>query len=458
MDVALALREAAELLRRHGQRLLEGHWHELVCVAELPRPEDALFAHEERADVAEVHLELLLKLQDDRRKVHPLPLRVVVLHVLVDRHVVLDAVHPVERHGVHAGARRELVGDCLARRPGLRADVAHVLHRHRGRRRPHQVERPERRIEHVVAHVAERAVAEAADVVPALAEVGTAVGTHLGRAHPEIPVHALRRRDHGAERPLRVEAVAPAPHLAHLPQGAALHVLGNERLERAGMAVVARLRDDAVLPLRRREEVCLLLRVADRLLDVDVDALLHAGDRDGRVRLLVRGDDRRVHRVAHLLQEDAVVRERLHLREVAGRRELREALLRIRHLGRVGVDHRDDLLVQALRHEHGAQPPAAADERDADLPPRRDLPCPALAEGRAADAERGRTRGQPQEVTSFHFHSLATVHFLATPFNVVPRTGARSFAWFQYSKKPPVRGRRTGDFHRSRFRRGAPTS
>ena len=186
------------------------------------------------------------------------------------------------------------------------------------------------------------------------------------------------------------------------------------------MAVVARLRDDAVLPLRRREEVRLLLGVADRLLDVDVDALLHAGDRDGRVRLLVRGDDRRVHRVAHLLQKDAVVRERLHLREVAGRRELREALLRVRHLGRVGVDHRDDLLVQALRHEHGAQPPAAADERDADLPPRRNLPCPALAEGRAADAERGRARSQPQEVTSFHFHSLATFHFLAAPFVIQP--------------------------------------
>ena len=308
----------------------------------------------------------------------------------------------MERHGVHAGARRELVGDRLARRPGLRADVAHVLHRHRGRRRPHQVERPERRVEHVVAHVAERAVAEAADVVPALAEVGTAVGAHLGRAHPEVPVHALRRRDHGAERPLRVEAVAPAPHLAHLPQGAALHVLGDERLERAGMAVVARLRDDAVLPLRRREEVCLLLRVADRLLDVDVDALLHAGDRDGRVRLLVRGDDRRVHRVAHLLQEDAVVRERLHLREVAGRRELREALLRIRHLGRVGVDHRDDLLVQALRHEHAPHAPATSNQRHADLPPRRNLLRPALPEGDTADVECRCASGQSQKFPSLH--------------------------------------------------------
>ena len=410
MHVALALREAAVLLRRHGDLLLEGERHELERVAELARPQDALLAHEERADVAELHVVLLLELEHDRREVHPLALRVVVLHVLVDRHVVVDAVRPVELERLHARPRGKLVRERLARRPRLGAHVAHVLHRHRGRRRVHEVHRPERGVEHVVAHVAERAVAEAADVVPALAEVGAAVGAHLGRAHPQVPVHPLRRIDHGTELALGVEAVRPAPHLADLAERAALHVFGHERLERTRVAVVAGLRHDAVLARGGGEEVGLLLRVADRLLDVHVDAALHAGDGDRRVRLLVGGDDRRVDGAPHLVEEHAVVGAVVgvgtHLREVVVGLELLDAGLRRVDLRRVGVDHRHDLLVEALRHEHAPEPPAAPDEGEADLAPGRDLPRPALPEGEPADVEErrtGRHRGRAlQETASLH--------------------------------------------------------
>ena len=405
MHVALALRETTVFLRRHGQFLLEGERHELVRVAELPRPQRALLAEEKRADVAEAHVVFLLVVEDDGREVHPFALGVVVLYVLVDRHVVLDAVHPVERHGVHARTRRKFIRDRLARRPGLRADIAHVLHRHRGRRRVHQVERPERRVQHVVTHVAERAVAEAADVVPALAKIGPTIGTHLGRPHPQIPVHALRWLDHWAQAPLRVEAVAPAPHFTDLSQRAALHVLRDERLERPRMPMVARLRHDAVFPLRLREQIRLLLGVADRLLDVDVDALLHAGDRDGRVRLLVRGDDRRIDLVPHLVQKLAVVCEFLHFRKIVGWGELRDAVPGETHLRRVGVDHRDDLLVQALRHEHALHAPATSNQRHADLPPRRNLLRPALPEGDTADVECRCASGQSQKFPSLHLSS-----------------------------------------------------
>ena len=328
-----------------------------------------------------------------------------VLHVLVDRHVVLDAVHPVDLHGIHAGTRRELVRERLARRPGFGTHVAHVLHGDGSRRRLHQVERPERGVEHVVAHVAEGSVAEAADVVPALAEVAATVGPHLRGAHPQVPVHARRRRDHRTQLPLRVEAVAPAPHLADLPQRAALHVLGDERLERTRMPVVAGLRDDAVPPLRRGQEVRLLLGIADRLLDVDVDAALHARDRDRRVRLLVGRDDRRVDLAAHLVQELAVVGEVPRLREVVGRGELRDALPGEAQLRRVRIDERDDLLAEALRHEHAPQTSAAADEGEANLPPRGELPRAALSEGESADVERRSARGQLQEVPSLHLSS-----------------------------------------------------
>ena len=339
-----------------------------------------------------------------------------VLHVLVDRHVVVDAVRPVELERLHAGPCGKLVCERLARRPRLGAHIAHVLHRHGRRRRVHEVHRPERRVEHVVAHVAERAVAEAADVVPALAEVGVAVGAHLGGPHPEVPVHALRRRDHGTQRALGVEAVRPAPHLADLPERAALHVLGHERLERARVAVVAGLRHDVVLALGGGEEVGLLLRIADRLLDVDVDAALHAGDGNRRVRLLVGGNDCRVHRAPHLVEEHAVIGVGTHLREVVVGLELLDAGLRRVDLGRVGVDHRHDLLVKTLRHEHAPKPSAAPDECKADLRALGDLARAALPEGEPADVKRRRPGGQLQKLFSIHFRSsfwLATFYHIA---------------------------------------------
>ena len=256
-----------------------------------------------------------------------------------------------------------------------------------------------------------------------------AVGTHLGGPHPQVPVHALRRVDHGAQLALGVEAVRPAPHLADLPERAALHVLGHERLERARVAVVAGLRHDAVLAFGGGEEVGLLLRIADRLLDVHVDAALHAGDGDGRVRLLVGGDDRRVHLAAHLVEEHAVVGERAHLREVVVGLELLDARLRGVHLRRVGVDHRHDLLVEALRHEHAPEPSAAPDERHADLAPGRDLLGTALPEGEPADVEErrtGRHRGRAlQETASLH---------VVSPFCL--------FEISRISRAPPARRRR----------------
>ena len=220
------------------------------------------------------------------------------------------------------------------------------------------------------------------------------------------PVHPLRRIDHGTELALGVEAVRPAPHLADLAERAALHVFGHERLERTRVAVVAGLRHDAVLPLGGGEEVGLLLRIADRLLDVNVDAALHAGDGDRRVRLLVGGNDRRVHRAPHLFEELAVVGVGTNLREVVVGLKLLDAGLRRVDLGRVGVDHRHDLLVEALRHEHAPEPPAAPDECEADLAPGRDLPGPALPEGEPADVEErrtGRHRGRAlQETASLH--------------------------------------------------------
>ena len=118
----------------------------------------------------------------------------------------------------------------------------------------------------------------------------------------------------------------------------------------------------------------------------------------------------------NLVEEHAVVGVGAHLREVVVGLELLDAGLRRVDLGRVGVDHRHDFLVEALRHEHTPEPPAAPDECKADLATGRDLLGTALPEGEPADVERRRPGGQLQKLFSFHFRSsfwLATFYHIA---------------------------------------------
>ena len=223
----------------------------------------------------------------------------------------------------------------------------------------------------MVAHIADVTVAEALPVIPLVGTVARLVGTHRRRAHPLVPVQPLRHGRIRRHDRLGVDAVVIAPYVMHLPNGAALDVLDDLREDGRGVPVVAALRDDAGLLRRLQEKIRLLDRVGDRLLDVDVDAMLHREERGKRVLLLVRRDDHGVDAVRHLREEFMVVGKRGNLLVAASRIPLAETRTNGLQRAPVGIDERDDLHVLALRRKDIAHPKPAADQRHADAPSRR---------------------------------------------------------------------------------------
>ena len=152
------------------------------------------------------------------------------------------------------------------------------------------------------------------------------------------------------------------------------------------MPEVAHLRDDAGRLRGRAHRARLLQRVRHRLLHEHVDAAPRREDGRERVVVVGRGDEDRIERVAHLVEQLAVVGERaraLHVRAV------RKFLAEGPHAGElrgVGVDERHHALAEdRLKDRMDAR--AAADHRHAHLRALRDLPRAGLPERHAPDAE-----------------------------------------------------------------------
>ena len=78
------------------------------------------------------------------------------------------------------------------------------------------------------------------------------------------------------------------------------------------MSLVAHLRDDARLPGQRHQQVDLAERLRDRLLHIDVLAVPHRMDSDGKVRVIRRGDDRGVEGRARLVEHLPEIAEEGH--------------------------------------------------------------------------------------------------------------------------------------------------
>ena len=103
-----------------------------------------------------------------------------------------------------------------------------------------------------------------------------------------------------------------------------------------GVALVAHLRDNAVLPLRRHQELALLERMRKRLLGEDRDPALHRRHQRREVREVRRADRDRVDSPRHRVQ---------HLAEVREPRQIRIELERLDALRtlEIRVAERDDL-------------------------------------------------------------------------------------------------------------------
>ena len=185
-----------------------------------------------------------------------------------------------------------------------------------------QTQRPERGVNDVRAHVADRAVAVADPGVPvvrmerAVVFRGRVVVAHGRGTAPEVPVHPLWRGRLGRTVRHRVQLVVERPHLAYLSQRAALHVFHKTAVSFAAVSVVAHLRHHAVLARRLEHELGLLDGKRHRLLNIDVQSLLHGKNRGKRVVVVRRGDHDGIQLSRHLVQHLVVVVERAYLRNV----------------------------------------------------------------------------------------------------------------------------------------------
>ena len=262
-------------------------------------------------------------------------------------------------------------------------------------------------------------------MVDVAAEVPRIVGLHvlavlaeertvLRRAEPRVPVQRLARRavavrmalhpvaDRLALRPHRT--VRPDVHLGDIADDAALQDLraAAHGVERA--ALVAHLHDDAVV-LRRLVEVLELPQGADeRLLHVDVDALLHRADRDRTVNVVGRRDRHRLDaKHAGIVHELAVVGVERNLRDVNA--EGLEVLSRRNDAKNVSIRiaDRHEFGHTRLQHRHPVRIALAerADAREADL-------ALALADREAATGrQHRRARETAEERPSVQIHVLS---------------------------------------------------
>ena len=192
---------------------------------------------------------------------------------------------------------------------------------------------------------------------------------------PGVPVHPLRRLGLRRADHHRVQAIIERPHVTDLTDRAALNVLHEAAHALVAVAMVADLRRDARLFLRRVHEAHLLDREGHRLLDVDVKALRHREDRGGGVMVVGRRDRDGVDLAPHLIQHFTVIVKRPDLRAV------RRRLMMLHHgadhvpMARIRLGHADDLLVRAAHAVQNAvadaesHAAAASDEAQPDFLP-----------------------------------------------------------------------------------------
>jgi len=219
----------------------------------------------------------------------------------------------------------------------------------------------------VAGHVAERAGAEIVEAAPLEGVVGTVlVGAERRGAQPALPVQRRRHRvgTFGTGNALRPDrAVGPHVHLGHVAENAGLQQLGITAQAVVGAALVAHLRDHAT----RVGDLLEILRLPDRahqrLLHINVAALLHRADRGGRMHVVRRRDRDRVEILA-LVQHLAEIAVALHLRRILPLLlDLGERLI---DRGAVHVAQRDNVLA-VLKHRHPVAPAFAADADHADV-------------------------------------------------------------------------------------------
>ena len=179
-----------------------------------------------------------------------------------------------------------------------------------------RVQRPEREIDQVGAHVAQRARAKRGPAAPV--EVGVVrviAPVDVGRAKPGRPIQAGRRRNRrGLDHALRPDrTVRPDVHLGNLADHPGADQLDNPAAIVAGMALVAHLGHQVGVGLGQVRQLATFLdRVGQRLLDENVQAPLHRMPRRHRMVMVGCRDQDRVD-VAARIQHLAVVAEPLGL-------------------------------------------------------------------------------------------------------------------------------------------------
>ena len=244
------------------------------------------------------------------------------------------------------------------------------------------LQRPEREVDQVGAHVAQRPVPKGKPAPPVeVGVVGVVAPVDIGRADPGVPVEAGgRRRGGGAGHALRPDRpVGPHMHLAHRADHPAPDQFDHAAPVVSGMALVAHLGDELRIGLRQpQQQATLRLRIGQGLLHIDVDAALHRPTGGDGVVMVGRGDDDGVD-VLPRIQHPPVVGEALGfvvglLQRHAGGEEV--PLLvgeRLQHMVVVHIGGGDDVLAGQLEHV-GRTLPARPDRRDVHPIARRQTP------------------------------------------------------------------------------------
>ncbi len=229
-----------------------------------------------------------------------------------------------------------------------------------------ELQRPERAVEDVTAHVAERAGSELGPVPPPERVQPAVVVAVARRPEPLVPVKSFGHRF--ALRPLLVPAEVArhqAVRLGHVADRAGPDVLAQPAVALARVPLVAHRRVNLVLPRFGRERARLVDAPRQRLLAEHTLARANGADRGRRVVVVRGGDQHRVDVLRVLVVHRAVVVVHRRVFDLVA-----ELLDRLRDLLVVHVAERDEALARRGAGVAAALP-AAPDDRDPELLVRR---------------------------------------------------------------------------------------
>ena len=207
-----------------------------------------------------------------------------------------------------------------------------------------QVQRPERRIDEMRAHVADGAHAPIGPAAPVERVVDRVIVDLAGTAEEQVPGELVGRwigaegsrlafhhavhvpgqalcvagqwsRARNALRPVGQRAVGPDVHFGDRADGAGLDVLVDQPRIVGGVALVSHLGLQLAGNRLAREPAALVHGPGQRFLHIDMFAQVHGRERDVRVHVIGRGHHHRVD-VLLLLQHLAVVGVALGLRQL----------------------------------------------------------------------------------------------------------------------------------------------